>query len=130
MVAQDWQFELKRAQELAQEQNHPILLVFSGSDWCAPCIRMEKKIWQSDAFKLYSSKHLVLLKADFPRKKANQLSEQQQVQNRLLAEQYNPQGYFPFVVLINQDGKQTSPIHYRKKDTPEIIINRIKALQI
>ncbi len=52
-----------------------MLLVFHGSDWCAPCIKLQKKIWQSEQFKTYSKESLVIVKLDFPRKKANQLAD-------------------------------------------------------
>ncbi len=43
--AQEWQLDLNKAQKLAQETDRNIILVFSGSDWCAPCIKLEREIW-------------------------------------------------------------------------------------
>lgn len=73
--AQEWQLDLNKAQNLAQETDRNIILVFSGSDWCAPCIKLEKEIWQSAEFQAYAKENYVMLRADFPRKKANQLAE-------------------------------------------------------
>jgi hypothetical protein len=42
--------------------------VFSGSDWCAPCIKLDKSIWQSTEFKEYAASNLILERADFPKK--------------------------------------------------------------
>ncbi len=66
---QDWHKSFDEAQAEAKKNNKPIVLVFSGSDWCAPCIKLDKEIWQSDEFKKYALGHYVLYKADFPRKK-------------------------------------------------------------
>ncbi|MFO7825823.1 MAG: thioredoxin family protein [Cyclobacterium sp.] len=73
--AQEWQLDLSQAQKIAQETDRRIVFVFSGSDWCAPCIKLEKEIWQSVEFQSYAKGNYVMLRADFPRKKANQLPE-------------------------------------------------------
>ena len=86
--AQDWQTDLEAAKKLATDQDKNIIIVFSGSDWCAPCIKLDKNIWQSDAFKNQSANDWILLKADFPRKKANELSKDQTAHNRKLAEKF------------------------------------------
>ena len=104
LVAQEWQGSFAEALSGAQVQDKPILLVFAGSDWCAPCIKLDKEVWQSDVFRLHADENYMLYKADFPRKKANQLPEGVAVQNAALAEKYNPKGYFPLVLLLSKDG--------------------------
>lgn len=89
--------------ETSVDTNKPILLIFQGSDWCAPCIKFERNIWSTPAFQSYAEENLLILKADFPRRKSNQLSAEQTLQNNELAERYNPNGYFPFVLLLNPD---------------------------
>src|SRR6185295_9772586 len=80
-----------------------ILLNFSGSDWCGPCIRLRKEIFESVLFKNLADNNLVLVNADFPRLKKNQLSKDQQKKNDKLADKYNPQGIFPYTVLLSSD---------------------------
>ena len=82
-----------------------MLLNFSGSDWCGPCIRLRKEIFEDKAFEKMANMELVLVNADFPRMKKNQLAPGQQEVNNQMAEQYNPKGRFPFTVLLNADGK-------------------------
>jgi len=65
----NWQTDFNKAKEDASKQNKAILISFSGSDWCGPCIRMEKEIFESDVFTNYATNNLVLVKADFPREK-------------------------------------------------------------
>jgi len=103
--SQEWKHSLEEAKKEAAEQNKEILLVFSGSDWCGPCIKLDKNVWQSDAFKAESQKKWVLIKADFPKKKADLLSPELTANNEKLAEKYNNEGNFPLVVLLDKTGK-------------------------
>lgn len=105
LYAQEWQTDFDQAKKIANEENKPIVLVFQGSDWCAPCIKMERDIWNSDFFKENGHQHFVLLKADFPRRKKNALPEELAEQNAQLAERYNLQGAFPLVVLLDEKGE-------------------------
>lgn len=92
--AQNWTTSLDSAKTEAISSNKNILLVFSGSDWCAPCIKLDRTIFQSDVFKTEAEKKWVLLKADFPKKKGNLLSAEQTESNKKLAEKYNKEGNF------------------------------------
>jgi thioredoxin-related protein len=103
--SQQWKTNLEEAKKEAAEQQKKILLVFSGSDWCAPCIKLDKNVWQSEAFKLEAEKNWILVKADFPKKKVNQLPLELATSNKLLAEKYNKAGNFPLVVLLDSNGK-------------------------
>jgi len=127
--AQDWQTDFESAKKLATDQDKNIIIVFSGSDWCAPCIKLDKNIWQSDAFKNQSANDWILLKADFPRKKANELSKDQTAHNRKLAEKYNIEGSFPLVVLVDKNGKVLGKMGF-KNVSPEEYIKMIHALEI
>jgi thioredoxin-related protein len=100
-----WHSNFKEAQLEAQTSHKQILINFSGSDWCGPCIRLRKEILGSDAFESYAKDHLVLVQADFPRQKKNQLSAAQVKLNEALAEQYNPDGKFPYTLLVDEKGK-------------------------
>lgn len=112
--AQQWQINFDEAKKLASKNNENIVLVFQGSDWCAPCIKLDKEIWSTETFKKLSQNHFIMLKADFPRKKANKLSDAQTLQNSKLAETYNNQGIFPLVVVLNKDGKVLGKTGYEK----------------
>lgn len=103
--SQNWKTNFEEAKQEALKENKNILLVFSGSDWCAPCIKLDNVVWKSEAFKSESEKNWVVYKADFPKKKANQLSAQQTESNKKLAEKYNRNGSFPLVILLDTTGK-------------------------
>ncbi len=88
----------------AQATGQPVLLVFSGSDWCAPCIRLERQVLTDSTFLRYASGHVVLLKADFPQQR--QLEPARQAAYEALAEKYNPEGAFPKLVVIGPDRRR------------------------
>lgn len=99
------------------------LLIFSGSDWCLPCIRFERKVLQDTAFIAFGDKYLLIEKADFPQHK--KLSKEQVRHNEALAERYNPQGYFPHILLLDKQGKVLKQIITNKVDA-ENVISQIK----
>jgi thioredoxin-related protein len=122
--AQNWQSNFEQAKELATKEGKNIVLVFSGSDWCAPCMKLEKNIWNSEEFKAEAQQNWIIYKADFPKKKANQLSEELTQQNKLLAEKYNKGGSFPLVVLLDSSGKVLGITGF-KNSSPQEYINLI-----
>ena len=100
----DWLNDFDKAKKIASEQEKLILLNFSGSDWCAPCVKMKRQVFDTHEFQSYAEENLVLVKADFPRQKKNQLDPKQKQHNEKLAERYNPNGKFPLTLLLNADG--------------------------
>ena len=127
LSAQDWKVDYKDALTQAKQEDKPLVLVFSGSDWCGPCIRLKKKILETTTFSSYAGDHYVLYNADFPRKKKNLLSKELMEVNKRLAEKFNPKGYFPLVVVL--DGKES--IHgktgFDKKLSPENYIGLLNS---
>lgn len=97
----------------------PVLLIFSGSDWCAPCIRFQKTVLSDEQFQLYASDHLILLKADFPQRK--KLAKDIEKQNDKLAEKYNPKGQFPQIVLLSADQSVLSTLPYKNQNIAQFI---------
>ena len=101
----EWLTNFDTAKETAAKEHKYILLNFSGSDWCGPCIKLKKEVFESDTFAAVVQGRLVLLHADFPRAKKNQLSNEQIKHNEMLADKYNPSGKFPLTLLLSADGK-------------------------
>ena len=103
-AAPNWQLNFEQAKAEAQQNHKLILLNFSGSDWCGPCIKLKKTIFESTEFEQFAAEHLVLVRADFPRLSKNKLDAQQEARNEALAEIYNKPGKFPYTVLLDSDG--------------------------
>jgi thioredoxin-related protein len=119
----NWQ----QALTAASSEHKNVLLIFSGSDWCIPCIRMEKEVFEKEAFDHYAKQHLVVVHADFPRLKKHQLPKDQQKQNEALAEQYNKQGSFPFTVLVDASGKVLKEWEGVVASSPKQFIDQLEA---
>jgi|TARA_B100000780_G_C21043133_1_gene418651 thioredoxin-related protein len=126
IFSQNWETSYESSITKAQAQNKKIILVFQGSDWCGPCIKLSKEIWSSQEFIDYSKENYILIQADFPRKKKNALKIEQQEINNFLAEKYNPNGYFPLVVILNKDGQVIGETSY-KKTSPKKYINLLES---
>lgn len=118
LTAQNWETDWKVATQKSKKNNQKLILVFSGSDWCIPCIKLEKEIWEAESFKAYALENYVLLRADFPKRKKNALSKEKQTHNDKLAERFNAAGYFPMVVVISPEEKVLGQLGY-EKSTPE-----------
>ena len=100
------QSRLENAKKQASQNKELILLNFSGSDWCIPCIKLHKNIIETDEFKKLETENIVVyINADFPRNKKNQLSPELKKENASLADQYNKKGLFPYTLLLNSEGK-------------------------
>lgn len=119
--AQSWETSIDVAKQKAAAESKNIVLVFSGSDWCIPCMKLEKEIWKSPEFIKDSKEHFILLRADFPKKKANSLSKEQQDANNHLAETYNKQGFFPMVAVLDKSGKVLGTTAYKAISPKEYI---------
>lgn len=122
-----WQTDFDKATVQAKTEHKYILLNFSGSDWCGPCIRMHKEIFESTEFTQYADDHLVLVNADFPRLKKNQLAPEHLKRNNHLAEMYNKEGDFPLTLLLNEEGKVIKTWQGLPKESPAAFVEQVKA---
>ena len=123
-----WHSNLQEAKDIALKQHRLILLNFSGSDWCGPCIMLRKEVFDSPAFMAFADSALVLVNADFPRMKKNQLSKEQQRQNDQLADHYNSQGKFPLTLLLNAEGKVIRQWEGNPSIKPDPFISEIRSI--
>jgi protein disulfide-isomerase len=100
----DWQTDYPRALEMAKSQNKRVLLDFTGSDWCGPCIELRKRVFSQSEFSAYAEKNLVLVEIDYPQRKKQ--SPELKQQNEKLSTQYGiDEKGFPTVVLLDPAGK-------------------------
>jgi len=126
--SQNWLTNFEEAKYLASKSDENIILVFQGSDWCAPCIKLNREIWSNATFQNLAKDHFIMLKADFPRKKSNKLSEELQEQNAKLAEKYNDQGFFPLVVILDKSGNVLGKMGY-EKTTPKAYFEELTSFE-
>lgn len=111
----------------AQNEHKKILLFFSGSDWCAPCVKFKKFYVETDQFKSFSNENLVVYNADFPRQKKNQLAKEIAIENGKLAEKYNSKGQFPMILLLNDKGEIIKKWEQLPSETLDQFIEKLKS---
>jgi len=120
-----WLTDYEAAKKQAKEEGKPILLNFTGTDWCGWCIKIEKEIFSKEEFKAYAKEHLVLMEVDFPEKKKQ--SDEVKAQNKALDKEFKIEGY-PTIFLIDAEGKKLSEdIGYRQGGS-QAYVEHIKSL--
>lgn len=124
-ASEGWMTDFAKAKSAAKEHDKPILIDFSGSDWCGWCIKLDKEVFQQQAFKDYAKDNLVLMLADFPSDKSNQSAEVIK-QNEKLSKEFGVRG-FPTVFVLAADGSVIGKTGYQAGG-PEAYIEHIKKI--
>ena len=112
-AASAWNTTLGTALQQAKATNKPVLAVFSGSDWCKPCIMLKQEVFDQPEFTRFAQDRLVLARFDFPRNKKNKLPKEQALASDEAASKLNTEGSFPMVVLLSPEGKILAKTGYR-----------------
>ncbi len=98
-----WLEDFAQARELSKTSNKPMLLDFTGSDWCPPCMQMDKQIFSSKKFQEFAKDNLVLMKVDFPVRKPQNVALQKQ--NAMLDQKLGVNQQYPTIVILSPEGK-------------------------
>jgi len=101
----EWYSDFDKAKQEAGTEGKYVMLYFSGSDWCKPCIQLDKNILETVTFSEYARGNFVPVKLDFPKMKKNRLPKNSEIRNENLAEKYNPNGVFPLLVFVDNNEK-------------------------
>ena len=120
-----WLTNIEKAKEQAKTEKKLVLLEFTGSDWCPPCKALKKNVFDTDKFKAYAKKNLVLVELDFPRDKSK-ITKEQSAYNGAQAKKYVVKGY-PTVILLDADGKElTKKVGFSRNTSVESYIDALK----
>jgi protein disulfide-isomerase len=120
-AAAEWETDYGRALAKAKAENKRVLLDFSGSDWCGPCIELRKRVFSNAGFAAYAAKNLILVEIDFPQRKKQ--SAELKKQNDKLGKQYGiDEKGFPTVVLLDPSGKVIREFSGYEGETPAKMI--------
>ncbi|SNR15041.1 thioredoxin family protein [Tenacibaculum jejuense] len=98
-----WSPTMKAAIEKATTENKPILIYFTGSDWCGPCINLDKNLFHTEKFEEFATENLALYTADFPRNR-DLVSKENRKINKELIHRYD-QSSFPTIILVDAKGE-------------------------
>lgn len=86
-----WYTDINEATAIAKKENKPMMLFFTGSDWCGWCVRLQKEVFKTPEFEAWAKSNVVLVELDFPR--STPQTEAIKTQNRNLQQQFGVRGY-------------------------------------
>ena len=83
LFAGAWTDDFEAAKKLSKEKNLPLMLDFTGSDWCGWCKLMDRKVFAEKTWDDWAKTNLVCVTVDFPRE-ASEVSPKTRAQNEKL----------------------------------------------
>lgn len=86
-----WETDINKAVAVSNKTKKPMLLFFTGSDWCGWCIRLQKEVLKTPEFKTWAAKNVVLVELDYPRSVPQ--SDAIKAQNSGLQQTFGIQGF-------------------------------------
>jgi thioredoxin-related protein len=122
-----WTMDYEAAAKLAGEKKLPMMLNFTGSDWCGWCKLMDKNVFAEEEWQKFAAENVVLVTLDFPRDKTI-VPEKFVSQNEKLKGDFGVRG-FPTYVILDSDGKtKLGQLGAGKEKTPESFIAEFKGV--
>jgi thioredoxin-related protein len=98
-----WYTDVKEAMTVSNKEKKPLMLFFTGSDWCGWCIRLQNEVLKTPEFTKWANENVVLVELDFPRRTPQ--SDELKKQNSELQQAFGIQG-FPTVYFVNATVKE------------------------
>ncbi len=105
-----WHTDMGKASEFAMKEKKPLLMFFTGSDWCGWCIRLQKEVFQTKEFKQWANESVVLVELDFPKRTPQ--DDNIKAQNRQLQSMFKVRGY-PTIWFVNPEMNSEKQINLR-----------------
>ncbi|PAZ03183.1 MAG: hypothetical protein CAK89_02860 [Opitutia bacterium AMD-G3] len=127
LAAPKWYTDLDEAKAVAVKENKPLLVDFTGSDWCGYCIKLHAEVFDKPEFEAFA-KNYVLVELDFPSKKPQPAEEK--AKNKATQTKFGVSG-FPTVLLIDAKsgeayGRQSG---YAPGTGPKAYIEKLSAFK-
>ncbi|MCP5537980.1 MAG: DUF953 domain-containing protein [Akkermansiaceae bacterium] len=119
LAGSEWMTDVDAALEKAKKEKKPVMVEFTGSDWCPPCKMMHKKVFSKKAFTDAASKKYILVKIDIPRGDKELYQKNQKVLGK-----YKVSGV-PTVILFGDDGKEFSRFSASQFPTVEAFLAQL-----
>ena len=120
LAGDGWFTNIAEAQKQAKAEKKALFVEFTGSDWCPPCIMMEKAVFSKKAFVEGAEKNFVLVKIDIPNK-----DKALRAKNEKVLEKYKVNGV-PTVLLMDADGKEISRFTASRYNTVDKMLEELK----
>ena len=106
-----WHTDVNKAISLSIESEKPLLMFFTGSDWCGWCIRLQKAVFLKPEFTKWATKNVILVELDFP--KRTPIAPELLKQNRELANIFGVRGY-PTVWFVTPERLKDGKTNFNK----------------
>lgn len=97
-----WETSIEAGIAKAKQTNKSVMVEFTGSDWCPPCMMMEKQVFSQAEFVSKASEKYVLVIIDIPKKNPTLKAKNQKVMGK-----YGVRGV-PTILLMDSEGKEFS----------------------
>ncbi len=115
-----WTADLVAAQARAKTEKKAVLVEFTGSDWCPPCMAMRKNVFSKPEFVKEASKNFILVEIDMP-----EGDQALRAKNEPTVEKFKIDG-FPMVVLLNENGKEFGRFFASEHPTTERFLQQLQ----
>lgn len=129
LQAQEWKSNLDEGLREAATSGKRVLLFFTLSEGCENCTRLDTTVFHSTEFRDVAASSYVLVKMDFTKQAADKVSEVQSEKNLLVVEKYNKDGFFPYVVVLNKDGKKLGKSGIYREQTPSQYVEMLQSFE-
>ncbi|MEM8953369.1 MAG: thioredoxin family protein [Verrucomicrobiota bacterium] len=120
-----WTMDFDAAAKLAEEKKLPMMLNFTGSDWCGWCKLMEEGVFADNQWKNFASENVVLVTLDFPRDKTI-VPEKYVERNNALKDQFGVRGYPTYIILDSDGETKIGQLGAGQDKTPASFIEEFK----
>ena len=88
------------AMQMSRQTGRPVMLVFSGSDWCSWCRRLESEVLRTQQFSTWAEANVLAVYVDFPQ--GHMLPTALAQQNEQLKQRFSAHvQYYPTVLFVN-----------------------------
>jgi len=109
-VSPSWTTNYEQALQDAKSENKPIVLFFTGSDWCKWCKQLEKEAFNTQEFINAAGNRFIFVELDFPM--SSSLDSKTAAQNDRLQRQFGINGY-PTVIVLDSQGRKIGQTGYK-----------------
>ena len=122
-----WTMDFDAAVKEAAAKNLPLMLNFTGSDWCGWCKLMDEKVFAQEEWRKFAAENVMLVTLDFPRDKSI-VPEKYVERNNTLKEQFGVRGYPTYIVLDSDGETRIGKLGAGRDKTPASFIEEFKAV--
>jgi protein disulfide-isomerase len=122
----EWLTDLPGAEARAEAEKKMVFVYFTGSDWCAQCIKFDQEVAVTPEFSRFAETNLVLVKLDFPNKKPQDAGLR--TANEALKKRFKVEG-FPALILLGRDGREIWRQETYTRGGPKPLLRKLESLR-